>query len=331
MGGKGSKQAAKQADGGVNDPFESHNAAARGKQSAGGHHARDAYEKVESLADSRSPTAMLMLSVYMPFGFFVVLMGLFTFGYHRFPVIPWVIAIVGIDIALIGAWPPHKESGHTTWDYLPVFAMLLAVLLGATTGLLNSSNMEPWVHAKHLREYSDVRPDKNPQEYADAGIMHFAPGTSLDVARAAGYKVWPYMYCAAPIVGQVSGTATAPAVGFWAVGMDCCDGLGNFWCDGAKDQTARSGLRLESNAIAESQGHKVTKHLMQAVNKAAATEGIDVADSPILLAWSKDPQGAANVWWWVAFATFIGGSIVALIAASMARVGLRYYLRMTRK
>lgn len=287
--------------------------------------------KVEFPQERRSPMATKVLGVYMPLGFFLVLMALFTFGYHWMPVAPWVIAIVGIDIAVIGAWPPRKDSGHNGWDFFPMLSLLIAISMGITLGLLNFTNMEPWVHAAYLREYSDVLPNQaDPKAHSDAGIIHFAEGSTLATESSAGFRVWPHTYCAAPILGEASSTESIPPVGFWAVGINCCDSREKFWCDGAADPEARSGLRVEGNAMLAAAGHEVSDHFMQAVKMAAAANDLEAASEPIIVVWSRDPEGAANLWWWIAVTFFIVCTSFAALAAFACHKMLSWQLRMVK-
>ncbi|CAK0872052.1 unnamed protein product, partial [Prorocentrum cordatum] len=109
-------------------------------------------------------------------------------------------------------------------------------ILGILLGIPNSTTMEPWIHVNQLRRHSDVLPTWDPRLAADAGILHFAAGAALDVGASAGFQAWPHTYCAAPVVDNSTGDAgDADPVGFFAVGVDCCDRRGGFTCDGAED------------------------------------------------------------------------------------------------
>lgn len=306
-----------------------------------------------------SPWSILLTGVYMPCYMFILILTSFTFLYHRLPAAPWLAALLCLDIVVVATWPPaHRWNGRGRWDWLPLLNGTLAVGFAVVLGLLNYSNMEMWVHTRHLQSYNGVSPDVNPKTMSDAGVVHFAAGTALDIASSAGYRAWPYTYCAAPVVGSAAangtatgaaagtaataaatGTATAAAtgtatagtaaattgaaaatagaaspqlVGFWAVGVNCCNAQGDFWCDGADDSQAHAGLRLESHWAGRTAGHDAGEYFAKAVKKAAAAQGLAVADSPVFLLWTRSPDNVALRSWWIGICVYAVFVLLAL-------------------
>lgn len=324
-----------------------------------------------------SPWSILLTGVYLPNYMFVMIFTLFTFLYHRFPSSPWLAVVLCLDIVVVAMWPPaHRWNGRGRWDWFPLLSGLLAIGLAVILGLLNYSNMEMWVHAKHLQTYNNLSPDLDPKSVSDAGVIRFAAGTVLDVASSAGYRAWPYTYCAAPVVagsgvagsggtaaaataaagaaatagatatggtaaagtaasGAASATSAATAtavatpqlVGFWAVGVNCCKSEGDFWCDGASDSQAHAGLRLESHWAGRSAGQDAGDYFTKAVQKAAAAQGLAVADAPVLLLWSKSPENVALRSWWMGVCVYIVLVLLAICTSYGFRVLFNLFMK----
>lgn len=269
------------------------------------------------LYTTMSPWSMLLTGVYLPCYIFVLILTLFTFSYHRFPVAPWFTVVLCLDGVIVGMWPSAQRwTGKCRWDWFPLLSGLLAIGVAVLLGLINYSSMEMWVHSKRLPAYNNLSPDTDPTSVSDAGIIRFAAGTTLDTSMSAGFQAWPYMYCAAPVLTSsgVGGADadTPPIVGFWAVGVNCCSSEGGFWCDGAQDTQARSGLRMQGHWAARLAGHDAEKYFTKAAMKAAATEGLQVADSHVFLMWSRHPETAAVLSWWVAVSVWGVFVVIAL-------------------
>jgi len=248
-----------------------------------------------------TPHKAIVLGAYMPTVFFVVLVTLFTYAYAFSPIAPWAIAVLSADIAIVRCWPPALgQKGRNRWDWSPMFICIFAVGAGVSLGLVNYSNIEAWIHATYLNEYKEVTASTSPEAVADAGVLKFASGTSVDVASSAGYRAWPYTYCAAPIVGQDS---PEDPVGFWAVGVNCCNSRGGFDCDSTPDKEARHGIRLDSHRLDHIYGRNVKENFLRAVDMSAAANGLVAAKSPALVAWHKSAADVASASWWTA--TFV--------------------------
>mmetsp|Transcript_42018 Transcript_42018/g.78599 ORF Transcript_42018/g.78599 Transcript_42018/m.78599 type:complete len:341 (-) Transcript_42018:73-1095(-) len=255
---------------------------------------------------------VLTLGARMPFLIFVVIVALFTYGYHLNPIAPWFAVIICLDFAVLATWPPPSSmQPRTHWDWVPMTNCVFAVGAAVLCGLLNFCNIEAWVHVNFLQEFKDVVPTMSPASVSDAGVLNFAEGTVVDAGSAAGYRVWPYNYCAAPILVDDKESAPSSPVTFWAVGVGCCDSRGEFTCDSADDKEARKGIRLESHMLGYFMGHEVKENYEKAIRMAAAAYSMDAADDPILVAWHQDPESVGSRSWWSATIAF---SLLVLVA-----------------
>lgn len=265
---------------------------------------------------------VLTLGARMPFLIFVLITALFTFAYHLNPLAPWFAVIVCFDFAVLATWPPPSSmQPRTHWDWFPMGSCLFSVGMAVLFGLLNVCNIEAWVHVNFLQEFKDVVPTMNPASVSDAGVLNFAEGTVVDAGSAAGYRVWPYDYCAAPILDGKESTPNTP-VTFWAVGVGCCSSRGEFTCDSAEDKEARKGIRLESHMLGYFMGHEVKSNYEKAIRMAAAAYSMDAADAPVLVAWHQDPDAVASRSWWAATITFSLLVFVALCCCTSCQTTL---------
>jgi len=260
---------------------------------------------------NQSRNISLLFGVFFPSVWFLLLMGLFTYKYHTAPVAPWFATLIGLNIVLLSSWPfTVAPRRWTRWDWFPMFAGLSAVGLGTSLGIPNSAVLEPWVHATHLREHTDVLPSWDPRLAADAGIIRFADGVVPDTDSAVGFRVWPHTYCAAPIVDNT--TDNGEPLGFFAVGIDCCDSRGKFTCEGAQDPRARGGVRVNSHPVSHFSTWDVGDGYLRAARMAAARCGREVKEQMAFVLWTKDPQSLANDAWWTATGIFIGSMVLTI-------------------
>jgi len=286
-----------------------------------------------SMRGRLNPWSAVLLGVYLPCWLFVMILTLFTYIYHRAPAVPWMAVLLGADIVVVTLWPSaHLWPGRGRWDWFPLISGLCAVGLATWLGQVTYSSMELWVHAKHLHSYDNVNPTSDTNLVADAGVINFAEGSELDIGSSAGFKSWPHTYCAAPIVtkddagsnaqpASPSGS-TVPApqpLGFWAVGMDCCNSAGDFWCDDAKDSGVRSGLRVTKHWIGQSVGHDVLDNYGRAARKAAAMQGMQVSQAPVFLLWHGHPRAVAIRSWWAATGLYSALVVAAIGCCFLVR------------
>lgn len=273
---------------------------------------------------------VVYLGAHMPLIVFILVGGLFTYEYHTRPAVVWLAAFLALDVVVVAGWPSKRRGVYASGLpsdpvlWLPLLFGLVWLALAIVFGTWNASWIEKYTWASSLRSHSDVLPADDPRIYADAGVLRFADGTQLDIDAAAGFKTWPNTFCAAPIRGP---NDPQGPLGFWAVGINCCNSRGGFTCNSAADPKAQSGIRLSRDAPlgeegAAGRGAAGLGGYGKAVRMAAAAIGEVAAEAPVLVSWERSPQVAAQRAWWYATTAFL----VQVILAGLFCTGSRYLL-----
>lgn len=284
------------------------------------HHADDHDWMGEEPASRMSVWMMLFFTTKMPFVIFTTLICLFTYAYHLTPWLPWLVAFLFVDFALIATYAPSSSDDNhdrqqTLFSVLPMLNCVIAVCLGIFCGILNYENIEAWVGMSFLNEYTDVLPEADPLTVIDGGILHFAAGSKVETAAAAGYYAWPNTYCAAPIVGGGGLGFNNSLVGFWAVGMGCCESRKDFQCNDAGNHAAQSGIIKNPKRLLNFFfGQDTQEHYMKAIRMAAAANDISLPEKPMALAWHEDPAGVGIISWWIATIAICFLTLIALVS-----------------
>eukprot|EP00434_Breviolum_minutum_P013043 symbB.v1.2.011491.t1/scaffold768.1/size164025/4 len=112
----------------------------------------------------------------------------------------------------------------------------------------------------------------------DATVLHFDKDDFINVSKSVGFQKAGHLHCVAPILSRKD----QRAVSFWVVGMDCCEGRGNFHCFTAQDITIRAGV------VMNDRGGSFTK----AARMAQSVYDLEILtkNEIRLLAWMKDPE-----------------------------------------
>lgn len=185
------------------------------------------------------------------------------------------------------AWQQKKLSygaPKPTWHTFLFGTTLLAWLLALALGDFNFEfNVSVFNEVSGLNSYHGVDVTKvEGKRMMDAGVIAFANGTRLDLAKSMGFKN-KKMYCVAPITHE---DKTLASYDFWAVGEDCCsEHQADFQCGEFDNPNARSGLRLISV--------KKREFYTLALEQAKATYGIQ-SSSPVFLTWMQAPDAEVD-------------------------------------
>jgi len=251
--------------------------------------------------------------VDLPFCAFVLVNAVFTYWSTTRPTMSMMYFLVSLDVCVVAGWPKAQHKRHALLrgplGWWSVCFAIVACVLGLLLGRRNATWFDTYVRWDYLRQHSNVNPKSDPRMFADAGVISFADGVQLDIDASAGYRRWPYIYCAAPVRG-----ANDPdgAIGFWAVGTNCCNSRGGFSCDSALDPKASSGVRAAIASRDLEMYHK-------AVRMAAAAGGEVAAEEPVLLVWERYPDTAASLAWWWATIAFTVQLVIAVFFCVTSR------------
>lgn len=173
----------------------------------------------------------------------------------------------------------HGPVGYHGWVATQVG--LLAVLLGLCTGVYaREAYMHPYYTIALQAEYKDVLASSPGAAYADAGKITFASSSQVDSGSSVGFQDRS-TYCVAPIVD--SGLRQTPRVSFWAIGYDCCEAKGDFWCGSGGDPAA--GVRVPPDTALVKERQK----FRQAAKQAAATNNLQLGNDLVFLHWVESP------------------------------------------
>lgn len=252
--------------------------------------------------------AMLM---FMPFVMFVTLLLTFAFAYHHH----W--EIVGL---VVGGWflmtfmfivINARDRMAGGWYLFLGVLCFVACSSGTIAGLWNyyTHLLQYWSYEEN-RSYTNVLASEPAAAHADAGKIVFSNSARIDTTRAVGYKVGT-TYCVAPILDDQQ----LDRVEYWAVGVDCCGARGDFACDDSWDPHAKSGV-----SVVEGPPFLPSRHdyYLKAIATAAAAYGLTSSDSPLLIRWVADPQGAQDDAWRAGIGFLIAASCSYLLLSIIA-------------
>lgn len=182
------------------------------------------------------------------------------------------------------AYRTKTKERDATWYGFCAIALLVASLGGVMFGDMNfRANLAPFAELSTLNSYPSVNPaHERGQQLMDAGRVYFTEGTGLDISKSMSFKNLD-LYCVVPIT---KGADQLASYDFWAVGVNCCDGVSSeFKCGEFNNPHARAGIRLMRD--------DQRPFFRLAVQQAEAAYGIQ-AKHPLFFTWMQDPQGELN-------------------------------------
>lgn len=237
--------------------------------------------------------ASLAVLILTPWLIFTTVCCLLTFAYHHFRVLVWVLIFLGALISMLFiALSTRNRRGpiYLFLGVLCVFAILLSTVLGLYC--YHSYAIQFW-SCEEGRAYVNVRPDEAAGGHADAGRLTFSEDAHVDTGRSVGYRSKDgSMYCVAPIMGQEDPTT----VEYWAAGLDCCGQRGNFNCDSAWDEKAKSGVvMVDQSGPFAPKGTRET--YMKAAQEAAGAYEFKLGKHPLFVRWVRDAQVIQDAYW----------------------------------
>lgn len=257
---------------------------------------REGLEPEDSAASSyerkRAVEAVLCGAV-LPCVTYTSLVFLYTYKSHCFPVIVRSLSFLFAQFCIVAAWPSGAGRRRLD-DFWPLVCAVLAVGCGVGFGMLNANELRPWLRYSSFASYTRVRADvPSSLPLADAGFIVFAHTSVLDVNRSVGFYTGDNRYCVAPVVNPEHSGEPAEVI-FWAVGVDCCDPRGDFWCSDARDPSTKSALIHEPSPWQLLFGGHELEHFKDAVKMAESDYGFPLSDDSVWLDWVADPKAAAE-------------------------------------
>lgn len=240
-------------------------------------------------SSSGGSTVGLLLMIILPWMMLTVIMTVFTFCYHHFSVIVWLLVLICAGMALLFFVISPRNKKGPMYMYLG-FLCSLAIFMGIILGMYGYHEfMLTYYSYNEYRVYTDVLPSEPAAAHQDAGTMVFTEDSRVDTTKALGYKTGT-VYCVAPILDD----SQASRVEYWAAGIDCCSQRADFNCDDSWDPKAKSGVVIIDN------GSPVTSKYdmyMKAVHQAEAAYGVVAAPVPIFVRWVTDPVKVEQEYW----------------------------------
>lgn len=231
----------------------------------------------------------LMLGIIMRHftGLWVIIPFIFGVG-QLYKVVSWVMAgreakaVKPASSAIIG------------------LVMMMAGLLVASATWTTSARQLWWMYTGVHQLGEMTTADTPAAARSDSAWIHFAGPTSnspnlapsmVDTTRSAGFRDGS-LYCVAPVLTMNSTQGGLTLVNYWAVGVDCCDSLGGFTCDGSRDQYSEFGITMLDNGYPCPGCNK--NQFDGAVKKAQAAFDFITAPGALYIKWVKTPLETSN-------------------------------------
>lgn len=229
---------------------------------------------------------------------------------------------LGISIAFL-----YFSRGRA-WQMLALACMVSCFLGYWVGGYDQAKYFTEYYFYSRSPYYRGVLPTAEPGAFKDAGFIDFSADAHVASSLGVGYISKDH-WCAAPILGSIS----QKSIGFWAVGKNCCQMRGGFACGDTWNTTTHAGLPiLDASPVATPE----IPTYMTAVNMAALTYGLQVADNPILIRWDVYPEEYMSGIWssavsfvFVAIAMWFG--LIPFFILMMNLLGLALTERVTSK
>lgn len=245
-------------------------------------------------------------NIFVPWLLFTALYAVMSFSMHyRAPSVAWLLVSSSFGVVIIAgllAFRAKRNCRDPLWYGYFATACLVAIVVATIAGNANYTyNMRPFYQIETMNMYPAVNPaHEKGSQLMDAGRIHFAEGTGIDMRRAMGFRNFD-LFCVAPIV---IGNEKMASYDFWAVGTNCCSGVSSdFRCGGYNNPKARSGLRLMSD--------QDRPFYRLAVQQAEAAYNIK-STHPIFFYWMEDPLDEINKYQETGFKEFFIGFIAYL-------------------
>jgi len=239
--------------------------------------------------DSQSSNGMVLL-IAVPFLMFLMIFMTFSFAYHHYYLVVWGAVLAWVMLSFVFMLLDFRDRMGGQWYLFLGMLCCIACINASLAGLYNyQTHMYQYWSYDENRAYTNVLPSEPAGAHGDAGKIVFANTARVDTTRAVGFKAGS-TYCVAPILDETQ----SDRVEFWAAGLNCCPGRGDFSCDDAWNPLAKSGV-----VILDSDGFFPAKrdYYLKAVKQSAAAFQLTISETPVLVRWVLDPQVIQDAYW----------------------------------
>lgn len=266
-------------------------------------------------------------SIFLPFFVFTTIYTAMCFTIHfQRPLLAKAFVAVGLLMSVIAfflAYRQQQRQFDPMWFTFASLAFFTGTILAAVFGDLNFMyNMQPYYDMQSMATYPTVNPAKDRgQSMMDTGMAYFVDGAGIDSQKSIGFKN-DHLYCVAPIS---YGGDQLTTYDFWAVGVDCCSGVGSdFRCGEYNNPHARTGLRLMN--AAQRPFFKLAVEMAQSAYNIKSIH-------PLFFEWVQDPLAELNVYqndgfkyWSIGIASYFVFNAIAVACSTYAfsKVGMYY-------
>lgn len=233
---------------------------------------------------TRSRCTDIAVAIVLPWLVFILVVGLFVLVYRTMPilvaVLQVVLAVLACLLACLGA-----SVRHGTFLALG-FMCFLSVAAGTALGLwLDSEYLSLYWRFDGTAEVSSVDPLGALKKTQDAGVIHFLPEAFVDDRRTVGFVAKGTIFCIAPVVMP---TTPSSAVGYWAMGTDCCEKRSNFDCGSARVPDAQNTALVMIDQ---------DPAFLEAISVAEAVYGVNSTAGAELVSFVADPKAEIGGIW----------------------------------
>lgn len=263
-------------------------------------------------SNARVPLAELATLMFLPWMIFTLVECLFCFTYEDFPGIVWALVITCglLSLLFIVLGRLGRRHSQLALGFLCFSAVFLAVAVGSVT---YDTYMQSYFRLDSGATYDGVSPSEPSSTHADASVIVFQEDAFVDAQRSVGYMREGVSYCVAPIATQTFSASPQ----YWAVGKDCCEARGEFWCGDAPHPSAHSGVVVpKGDPVSPGMHYSTAIRMAQEVySLEPASEG---EHFPLFLTWSNDAVRYKDDLWTSAVTFMLVGSLLHLTASILS-------------
>mmetsp|Transcript_43634 Transcript_43634/g.100651 ORF Transcript_43634/g.100651 Transcript_43634/m.100651 type:complete len:326 (-) Transcript_43634:80-1057(-) len=267
----------------------------------------------------------ILLLAGIPTIVFAIISSTFAFVIVSLPALAWVVLLGALGLALFFVYVNFASTARRPFYLYLAILTLLATACGVVAGLwVYEGDSRQYFCTKQRVPYADVAATADSDHYQDAATIEFNSFAHVDSSRGMGRTALDgQVYCAAPIMAVNSNSY----VSFWAVGIDCCETLSDFFCGDVEDASVKTGVAVPKAEHTLQMRTSMYDEFNKTIQQAAAAYRLLAPSDPMILYWEQDVHKAESrflketltslVHWWQAF------SLIAICFALLLHLGTR--------